>query len=113
MAPTRGGLSSAALSVASSSLPLNATLETLQLQVATLQEAAGTALKARLRAETAAARLRPLVEARREALKEEMLGTLKGLGDALLGNFGLSTKNFKAEKDETGAYSVRFVRNPS
>ena len=67
----------------------------------------------RLRAETAAARLRPLVEARREALKEEMLGTLKGLGDALLGNFGLSTKNFKAEKDETGAYSVRFVRNPS
>ena len=28
--------------------------------------------------------LRPLVEARREALKEEMLGTLKGLGDALL-----------------------------
>ena len=67
----------------------------------------------RLRAETAAARLRPLVEARREALKEEMLGTLKGLGDALLGNFGLSTKNFEAEKDATGAYSVRFVRNPS
>ena len=66
----------------------------------------------RLRAETAAARLRPLVEARREALKEEMLGTLKGLGDALLGNFGLSTKNFKAEKDATGAYSIQFVRNP-
>ena len=80
-------------------------------------EAAATDARAdaglRLRAETAAARLRPLVEARREALKEEMLGTLKGLGDALLGNFGLSTKNFKAEKDETGAYSVRFVRNPS
>ena len=67
----------------------------------------------RLHAETAAARLRPLVEARREALKEEMLGTLRGLGDALLGNFGLSTKNFEAEKDATGAYSVRFVRNPS
>jgi len=80
-------------------------------------EAAATDARAdaglRLRAETAAARLRPLVEARREALKEEMLGTLKGLGDALLGNFGLSTKNFKAEKDATGAYSVRFVRNPS
>ena len=53
------------------------------------------------------------MEARREALKEEMLGTLRGLGDALLGNFGLSTKNFEAEKDATGAYSVRFVRNPS
>ena len=80
-------------------------------------EAAATDARAdaglRLRAETAAARLRPLVEARREALKEEMLGTLKGLGDALLGNFGLSTKNFEAEKDATGAYSVRFVRNPS
>ena len=54
-------------------------------------EAAATDARAdaglRLRAETAAARLRPLVEARREALKEEMLGTLKGLGDALLGNF--------------------------
>ena len=48
-----------------------------------------------------------------EALKEEMLGTLKGLGDALLGNFGLSKKNVKAEKDATGAYSVQFVRNPS
>ena len=80
-------------------------------------EAAATDARAdaglRLRAETAAARLRPLVEARREALKEEMLGTLKGLGDALLGNFGLSTKNFKAEKDATGAYSVQFVRNPT
>ena len=80
-------------------------------------EAAATDARAdaglRLRAETAAARLRPLVEARREALKEEMIGTLKGLGDALLGNFGLSTKNFKAEKDATGAYSVQFVRNPS
>ena len=80
-------------------------------------EAAATDARAdaglRLRAETAAARLRPLVEARREALKEEMLGTLRGLGDALLGNFGLSTKNFEAEKDATGAYSVRFVRNPS
>lgn len=80
-------------------------------------EAAATDARAdaglRLRAETAAARLRPLVEARREALKEEMLGTLRGLGDALLGNFGLSTKNFKAEKDATGAYSVQFVRNPS
>ena len=80
-------------------------------------EAAATDARAdaglRLRAETAAARLRPLVEARREALKEEMLGTLRGLGDALLGNFGLSTRNFEAEKDATGAYSVRFVRNPS
>jgi len=64
------------------------------------------------KAETSAARLRPIVEQRREDLKKEMMDKLKGLGDALLGNFGLSTKNFKAEKDDAGAYSVRFVQNP-
>ena len=56
---------------------------------------------------------RPLVEAKREEMKAEMIGKLKDLGNSILGNFGLSTDNFKAEKDETTARSIQFVQNPS
>lgn len=38
-----------------------------------------------------------------------MLGKLKDLGNSLLGRFGLSVDNFKADKDpQTGSYSIRF-----
>jgi len=48
-------------------------------------------------------------EARREEMKEEMVGKLKELGNVVLGKFGLSIDNFKAEKDpETGSYSIKF-----
>ncbi|KAL6782782.1 TPR3 [Auxenochlorella protothecoides x Auxenochlorella symbiontica] len=57
----------------------------------------------------AAARLRPVVEERREKLKDEMLGKLKELGNTVLGKFGMSLDNFKAEKDPaTGSYSIKF-----
>jgi tetratricopeptide (TPR) repeat protein len=57
----------------------------------------------------AAARLAPVVEARREAMKEEMMGKLKELGNTVLGKFGLSLDNFKAEQDPaTGGYSIKF-----
>ena len=62
----------------------------------------------------AAAKLRtlgPVLDAKREALKAEMLDTLKGFGNTILGKFGLSLDNFKAEKDPaTGSYSVQFVQ---
>jgi len=45
---------------------------------------------------------------RMEKLKEETMGKLKDLGNSILGNFGMSLDNFKAEKDpNTGSYSVR------
>jgi tetratricopeptide (TPR) repeat protein len=57
----------------------------------------------------AARRLKPIVEERREKMKEEMLGKLKDLGNTVLGKFGMSLDNFKAEKDpETGSYSINF-----
>ncbi len=63
----------------------------------------------------AAAKLRslqPVLEAKREALKEEMLNTLKGFGNSILGKFGLSLDNFKADKDPaTGSYSIRFEQS--
>ena len=60
------------------------------------------------------ARLRPMAERRREEIKEEMLAKLKDLGNAVLGNFGLSVNNFKAEKDERpGSYNIQFVQNPT
>lgn len=55
------------------------------------------------------ARVGPAVEKQREAMKEEMMGKLKELGNTVLGKFGLSLDNFKAEKDpSTGSYSIKF-----
>eukprot|EP00359_Climacostomum_virens_P002247 CAMPEP_0204899714 /NCGR_PEP_ID=MMETSP1397-20131031/2007_1 /ASSEMBLY_ACC=CAM_ASM_000891 /TAXON_ID=49980 /ORGANISM="Climacostomum Climacostomum virens, Strain Stock W-24" /LENGTH=163 /DNA_ID=CAMNT_0052067697 /DNA_START=1389 /DNA_END=1877 /DNA_ORIENTATION=- len=41
--------------------------------------------------------------------KEAMMGQLKGLGNTILGKFGLSLDNFKVEQNETGSYSVNFT----
>ena len=47
-------------------------------------------------------------------MRAEMMAKLKSLGNSILGNFGLSTDNFKAEKDDaTGSYNIQFVQNPS
>jgi hypothetical protein len=60
-------------------------------------------------AAAAAARLQPIVAERQEKLKDEMLGKLKDLGNTILGKFGLSLDNFKAEQDPaTGGYSIKF-----
>ncbi|KAG2435010.1 hypothetical protein HYH02_012008 [Chlamydomonas schloesseri] len=57
------------------------------------------------------AALQPVVDERTEKLKTEMLGKLKDLGNTILGKFGLSTDNFKFDKDpNTGSYSIRFER---
>jgi hypothetical protein len=49
------------------------------------------------------------LQARQEKMKEEMIGKLKELGNSLLGKFGLSLDNFKAEQDpQTGGYSIKF-----
>jgi hypothetical protein len=38
-------------------------------------------------------------------------GKLKDLGNSLLGKFGMSLDNFKAEQDPaTGGYSIKFVQ---
>ncbi|KAL6203166.1 hypothetical protein ACLB2K_026869 [Fragaria x ananassa] len=56
-------------------------------------------------------RLEPLAEAKREKMKEEMIGKLKDMGNSLLGRFGMSVDNFKAVKDpNTGSYSISFQR---
>ena len=45
-----------------------------------------------------------------EQQKEE-LGKLKELGNGILGKFGMSLDNFKAEKDpSTGSYNISFGR---
>jgi hypothetical protein len=63
------------------------------------------------RAKSELERVEGLVKARDEALKSEMLGKLKDLGNSLLGKFGLSLDNFKAVQDPaTGSYSINFQR---
>lgn len=55
-------------------------------------------------------RLQPQADQAAQKEKDEMLDKLKGLGDSLLGNFGLSTKNFQFTQQEGGGYSMNFVR---
>jgi len=60
-------------------------------------------------AKAAVPRLEKASEAKLEAQKEEMLGKLKDLGNSVLGRFGMSLDNFKAEKDpSTGSYNISF-----
>jgi len=57
-------------------------------------------------------RLEKMEHERLEKLKAETLDKLKDLGNSILGNFGLSLDNFKAEQDpNTGSYNIRFENN--
>ncbi|CAA7266620.1 unnamed protein product [Cyclocybe aegerita] len=53
---------------------------------------------------------KPRVEAAQKKETDEMLSKLKGLGNSILGNFGLSTDNFKFEPNGQGGYSMNFQR---
>lgn len=48
------------------------------------------------------------VEEKRKKEQEQMIGQLKDMGNKFLGLFGLSTDNFKAEKDASGSYKINF-----
>ncbi|TEB39180.1 hypothetical protein FA13DRAFT_1751637 [Coprinellus micaceus] len=54
--------------------------------------------------------LKPRLDIAQKRETSEMLDKLKGLGNTLLGNFGLSTDNFKFEPNGQGGYSMNFVR---
>ena len=42
---------------------------------------------------------------------EKMMSNLKGIANKFLGFVGLSTDNFKVEKNETGNFNIQFVQN--
>ncbi|KAI8980667.1 TPR-like protein [Trametes punicea] len=56
------------------------------------------------------ASLPPRIEAAQKRETAEMLDKLKGLGNRILGNFGLSTDNFQFVPNGQGGYSMNFVR---
>ena len=56
-------------------------------------------------------RLEPIVKVRTEKQKEEMMSKLKDMGNSLLGKFGMSLDNFKAQQDpNTGSYNISFQK---
>ncbi|KAH9898055.1 hypothetical protein C8Q73DRAFT_683540 [Cubamyces lactineus] len=56
------------------------------------------------------AALPPHIEAAQKRETTEMLDKLKGLGNSILGNFGLSTDNFQFVPNGQGGYSINFTR---
>lgn len=54
--------------------------------------------------------LPPRVEAAKKQETDEMIGKLKGLGDNILGRFGLSTNNFQFTPNGQGGYAMNFVK---
>jgi hypothetical protein len=61
---------------------------------------------------TSIARLQPKIEETSSREKEEMMRKLKGVGDSMLGWFGLSMDNFQVQQGQGGGYSLNFVNNP-
>lgn len=60
--------------------------------------------------QTAMRRLPAQIDETSAREKDEMMGKLKGIGDSVLGWFGLSTDNFQMQKGEGGGYSLNFVK---
>ncbi|KZT41390.1 hypothetical protein SISSUDRAFT_1042979 [Sistotremastrum suecicum HHB10207 ss-3] len=54
--------------------------------------------------------IEPRCKAAQKKETDEMMGKLKDLGNSFLGNFGLSTNNFKFEPNGQGGYSMNFVK---
>ncbi|KAK2461768.1 hypothetical protein APHAL10511_006231 [Amanita phalloides] len=54
--------------------------------------------------------LKPRIEASQKRETAEMLDKLKGVGNNILGRFGLSTDNFQFVPNAQGGYSMNFTR---
>lgn len=52
--------------------------------------------------------LQPKIDEINEKRKKEVLDGLKGIGNSILGYFGMSLDNFKLEQGPTGGYNISF-----
>eukprot|EP01060_Flectonema_neradi_P020517 TRINITY_DN2802_c1_g1_i1.p1 TRINITY_DN2802_c1_g1~~TRINITY_DN2802_c1_g1_i1.p1 ORF type:complete len:314 (+),score=70.57 TRINITY_DN2802_c1_g1_i1:80-943(+) len=56
----------------------------------------------------AVSRLKPIVEARKKEQMAEAMDSLKGIGNSVLGYFGMSLDNFKTTQNPDGTYGISY-----
>ena len=54
------------------------------------------------------AELEKLQKEKFEKMKNEVMGNLKGLGNMILGKFGMSVDNFKLNQNPDGTYNIQY-----
>ncbi|KAF8316763.1 hypothetical protein DL93DRAFT_708068 [Clavulina sp. PMI_390] len=85
-------------------------LSSAQTDYQTLVDTLPSSSPLRPSAQRALKSLPPRIQVAQKRETDEMVDKLKGVGNSILGHFGLSTDNFKFTPNGQGGYSMNFVQ---